>query len=123
MNLSEIAGLFVANLVWRVSGSRRAARRLVAGLASPDETARTLSAMWLVRGGRRAAPHLREELDHPRNLPLLITVIGDAAPDELRAELERLTRSSDPRVARAATDALRAPEAPPDARSRPSDLK
>jgi hypothetical protein len=44
--------------------------------------------------------------DHPRNLPLLITVIGDAAPGELRIELERLTRSPDPRVALLATASL-----------------
>jgi hypothetical protein len=111
VRLSEVAALFAANLVWRVSGAGWAARRLVAGLASTDETARTVAAILIVRGGRRAVPWLREELARPRNLPVLIGVMGDAAPDEFRADLERLARAPEPDVARAAAGALRVIEA------------
>ena len=89
-------------------GSASAGRLLVDGLSSPDESSRTIAGMFLVRGGERAAPLLDEELEQPRNLPMLLRVMGDTAPERFRPVLERYATSDDPKISRAAQDALRA---------------
>ena len=107
MRLGEAAKLFAANAAWR-AGSASAGRLLVDGLSSPDESNRTIAGMFLVRGGERAAPLLDEELEQPRNLPMLLRVMGDTAPERFRPVLERYATSDDPQISRAAQDALRA---------------
>jgi hypothetical protein len=87
---------------------RTAGRVLAAGLSSADENSRLIAGMLLVRGGKRAIPLLTEELRNPRNLPLLLRVMGDVAPSTFRDTLERYSRNEDPKVSRAAKDALRA---------------
>ena len=99
--------LFVAGAAWRL-GIRAAGRVLASGLSSADENNRLVAGMLLVRGGKRAIPLLTEELRSPRNLPLLLRVMGDVAPDTFRDTLERYSRDADPKVSRAAKDALRA---------------
>lgn len=107
MKLTEAATLLSAGAAWHLVGARAAGRRLVSGLASSDENNRVMAGMLLARGGTRAVPLLREELEHPRNLPLLLRVMNDAAPLEFRPVIERFTTSDDPHVARAAREALR----------------
>jgi hypothetical protein len=106
VKVGESAKLFAANAAWRL-GSRRAGKRLVDGLASSDENNRLIAGMLLVRAGKGAVPLLAEELRHPRNLPLLLRIMGDVAPEEFRDVLERHASHPDPMVARAAKDALR----------------
>jgi hypothetical protein len=101
------AALFAAAAAWKL-GLPGAGRRLVAGLGSDDEQERLIAGMLLVRAGERAVPLLRGALEHPRHLPHLLRVIGDAAPKAFAAELERYAASDDPAVRRAAQDALRA---------------
>ncbi len=115
MKLGESAALFAAAAAWRL-GSRAAGRRLVAGLSSADDESRQIAGMLLVKGGTRAAPLLADELRQPRNLPHLLRVIGDAAPNAFTAELERYAASDDEAVRQAARDALRAAAAATSAR-------
>lgn len=107
MRFGEAVKLLVAGAAWRL-GLRRAGRVLAAGLSSRDESNRLMAGMMLVRGGRRAIPILEEELENPRNLPLLLRVMGDTAPDAFRETLERYSQDDDPSVSRAAKDAMRA---------------
>lgn len=107
MKVGESAALFAAAAAWRL-GSRAAGRRLVDGLSADDEQSRLIAGMLLVKGGARAAPLLADELRHPRNLPHLLRVIGDAAPAAFTAELERYAAADDAEVRQAARDALRA---------------
>jgi hypothetical protein len=107
VKLGESAKLFVAGAAWK-AGSQAAGRLLVGGLASTDENNRLIAGMLLVRGGRRAIPLLEQELEHPRNLPMLLHVMGDVAPDAFKDILERFAADSDPQVSRAARDALKA---------------
>jgi len=107
VRLGESVKLLVAGAAWRL-GLRRAGRVLAAGLSSADESNRLMAGMMLVRGGSRAIPILEEELKKPRNLPLLLRVMGDAAPDVFRETLERYSLDADPKVSRAAKDAMRA---------------
>lgn len=107
MKLGEATALFGAAAAWRL-GSRAAGRRLVDGLSSADEESRQIAGMLLVRAGARAAPLLAEELKQPRNLPHLLRVMGDAAPQVFATELERYAVSDDAAVRQAARDALRA---------------
>jgi hypothetical protein len=107
VKLGEAAKLFLAGVAWRL-GIRSAGRTLAAGLSSTDEDNRLIAGMLLVRGGKRAIPLLNEELRSPRNLPLLLRVMGDVAPNTFRDTLERYSRDEDPKVSRAAKDALRA---------------
>jgi hypothetical protein len=107
VKVGESAALFAAAAAWRL-GSRAAGRRLVDGLSSADEESRQIAGMLIVKAGARAEPLLAEELKHPRNLPHLLRVIGDAAPTAFTAELERYAASDDEAVRQAARDALRA---------------
>lgn len=107
MKVGEAAALFGAAAAWRL-GSRAAGRRLVAGLSAGDEDSRLIAGMLLVKAGTRAVPLLAEELRRPRNLPHLLRVIGDAAPQAFTAELERFAEADDEAVRHAARDALRA---------------
>lgn len=107
MSVGGRAALFAAAAAWKL-GVPGAGRKLVDALSSADEQARLIAGMLLVRGGERAVPLLRAALEHPRNLPHLLRVIGDAAPGPFMAELQRYATSDDPAVRRAAQDALRA---------------
>ena len=104
--MGEAAKLFAANAAWRTFGFRSAGRAVISGLSSPDENNRSIAGMFLVQAGRRAVPLLRRELEHPRNLPLTLRIIGDLGAREFLPELERYTAADDPAVARAARDAI-----------------
>jgi hypothetical protein len=107
VRVGESAKLFAANAAWRL-GSESAGRTPVRALASSDENNRVIAGMFLVRGGERAVPLLAEELQHPGNLPMLLRVMGDVAPEQFRSTLESYAGDEDPKVSRAARDALRA---------------
>jgi hypothetical protein len=101
------AALLAAAAAWRL-GATSAGRRLVDALSSSDENERLIAGMMLVKGGEKAVPLLRDELQHPRNLPHLLRVIGDAAPEAFMDALERYAADDDPAVRRAAQDGLKA---------------
>jgi len=99
--------LFLLNAIWRVSGLRGAGGALVRALASDDEETRMLAGMFLVQAGKQAEPLLREALEQRRNLPTVLTILGDINARHLEGEIRRLSEDRDPKVAQAAVDALR----------------
>jgi HEAT repeat protein len=108
VKLGEAAKLFVANAAWRALGLKPAGRVLLDGLSSSDESNRTIAGMFLVQGGDRAVPLLRRELEHPRNLVLVLRIIGDLGAREFVPILRRYATDDDRAIAQAAHDALEA---------------
>jgi len=107
MDLAGTAGVYARNALWRATGSPAAGRALVRALASEDATVRTIAAMFLARAGKQAEPLLRQRLSQRGNLALRLTTLGDLREPTLEPELRQFSRDGDPRVARAAQDALR----------------
>ena len=107
MDLDGVARVHASNAVWRATGSRPAGRALVRALAADDQNVRTTAGMLLVKAGKRAEPLLAEALARRENLPLVLTILGDIGDRELAPHLRRFSEDDDPRVARAARDALR----------------
>ena len=108
MNIAKAAQLFVSRAVWNVTGLNVAGRTLIHALDSEDEDIRTIAGIFLVRTGRRAEPLLEEALHKGQYLPMVINVLGSIGDPRIVSELRPFTEDSDPEVARAAQDAIRA---------------
>ena len=106
--LIKAADLYRANMVWKLFGTRASGQRLIEGLSSPNENVRTLAGMFLVQSGRKAIPLLEYELENRRNMPLVLTMLGDIGAAESEGQLRRHLDDPDPEVAKAANEALRA---------------
>ena len=107
MQLGATLGVLVANAIWRAIGLRSVGRRLIAALGSPDENVYTIAGMCLVKAGAKALPLLQEALDRRQHLPQVLQIIADIGEPGTETALKRFTRDSDPKVAKAARDALR----------------
>ena len=107
VDLAGVARVHASHALWRATGSRPAGRTLVHALASDDQNVRTTAGMLLVKAGKRAEPLLAEALARRENLPLVLTILGDIGDRDLEPQLRRFSEDHDPRVARAARDALR----------------
>ena len=108
MKLGESAAVFSAYGVWRATGSARAGAVVANALASADETNRTAAGVLLVRAATRSLPLLRENLKRGVAVALSLRLLGDIGAAEAVRDVEPLVGSSDPSIARAAADALRA---------------
>lgn len=108
MKLAESAAVFSAYAVWRATGSARAGAVLANALSSADETNRTAAGVLLVRASTRALPLLRENLKRGVAVALSLRLLGDIGDSEAARDIEPFVGSSDPAVARAAADALKA---------------
>lgn len=108
MNLAKVAHLFVSKTVWNVTGLDAAGRTLIHALNSDDENIRTIAGMFLVQTGQRAEPLLEEALHKGQYLPMVINVLGSIGDPGVVSELHPFTQDSDPEIARAAQDAIRA---------------
>ena len=87
---------------------RSVGRRLIAALGSPDENVYTIAGMCLVKAGAKALPLLQEALYLAlQHLPQVLQIIADIGEPGTETALKRFTRDSDPKVAKAARDALR----------------
>jgi hypothetical protein len=106
--LIKAADLYRANMVWKLFGTSASGQRLIEGLSSPNENVRTLAGMFLVQSGRKAIPLLEYELENRRNMPLVLTMLGDIGAAESEGKLRRHLDDSDPEAAKAANEALRA---------------
>ena len=106
--LIKAADLYRANMVWKLFGTRASGQRLIEGLSSPNENVRTLAGMFLVQSGRKAIPLLEYELENRRNMPLVLTMLGDIGAAESEGQLRRHLDDPDPEAAKAANEALRA---------------
>lgn len=106
--LIKAADLYRANTVWKLFGTRGSGQRLIEGLSSPNENVRTLAGMFLVQSGRKAIPLLEHELENRRNMPLVLTILGDIGAVESEGQLRRHLDDPEPEAAKAANEALRA---------------
>jgi HEAT repeat protein len=111
VKLAESAAVFSAYAVWRATGSARAGAVLADALASADETNRTAAGVLLVRASTRSLPLLRQNLKRGVAVALSLRLLGDIGDSEAARDIEPFVGSSDPAVARAAADALKALEA------------
>lgn len=105
MKLGRALSTFGKGVALRL-GSAGAGRRLLADLASDDETVRMLAGMFLVRGGSRSLPVLREALVRRDQLPTVLTVLADIATPESADLIRPFTADRDAAVADAARMAM-----------------
>ena len=112
MKLGQSAAMFAAGAAWSTVGLRSAGRVLCDGLASNDETVRTIAGILLVRAGARSRQLLSDALAGaaPGDVPMLLRILGELGEAASDPEIERYTHNSDPEIAQAARDALRAAE-------------
>jgi hypothetical protein len=106
MRLAGAARLFLLYALWRSLGAAWAGRRLMKATGDKDDTVSAIAATLLARSGERAEPLVLEALRRRENLAVTIPLFGDVARPAHAGELERLHRDPDPRIARAAKDAL-----------------
>ena len=107
MWLLEVALVFACAAAWRATGLRVAGRVLVRALGSEDENVRTIAGMFLVKAGKRSQPLLQEALGKRESLPIVLTILADIGDRKFERELQQFCQDEDPRVARAAREALR----------------
>lgn len=87
-------------------GIESSGERLVKALSSKNENLRTLAGIFLVKGSSKAFPLLEKELEHRRNLPLILMLLGDIDEPKSEEYLRRYMNDSDPEVADAAQQAM-----------------
>jgi hypothetical protein len=102
-----IADLFVANTIWRGTGSLWAGSRIVARLAADHASVRSVAGILLVRGGDEAVPLVHHAIQRKVNLPHTLVVAGTLGAESLRSELEKFRTDENPAVAAAAEEGLR----------------
>jgi hypothetical protein len=103
----QLARLYALRSVWNATGLRSAGRALLDALGSPDEGVRAVAGMFLVQSRERAEPLVEEAIHRRQYLPMVLVIARDIGAVRLEPELHRLTKDSDPEVARAAQDGLR----------------
>jgi len=108
----QAAGALVAQILWRRTGLRAAGRFLVRSLGAPNESVRAIAGMALVKAGRRSEPLLEEALNRREALPMTLAVLADLGDQKYEEEFRQYAQDSDPQIARAARNALRALSAP-----------
>ena len=106
MRIAGAARLFLLYVIWRSLGADWAGRSLLNALGEKDENLSAIAATLLARSGERAEPLVLDALRRRQNLDLTIPLFGDVARPAHAEELERLHRDPDPKIARAAKDAL-----------------
>jgi hypothetical protein len=104
---AESAKLLAAGAIWRFTGAAAAGRSLIEGLTSPDETARTIAGILLVKTGSRSVNLIRDAIGKAReqSLPMLLRIAGEFGDDQLDEMLARYTASENSEIAQAARDA------------------
>ena len=105
VKLARSVGLFGLKAAFS-AGVQSAGRALVDALDSDDETVRTLAGMFLVQSGRKAVPLLLAALEARRQMPTVLTMLGDVADPATDPVIERFTADPQPEVADAAREAL-----------------
>lgn len=107
MRLARTTVLLAEGLLWRATHLRAAGARLVDALGDSDETARNVAAVMLARGGNAAVPLLLEALRQRRHVVQVLTLLGDVGDASVEEDIGDFGSHADPRIARAAHDALR----------------
>jgi HEAT repeat protein len=88
------------------AGWSRAARKLLEGLRSEDETTRSLAATLLARSGPQALDALREAVQEEESLPFVLTMLGDLGDKQDEETLAKFATHHDAQVQTAAKYAL-----------------
>lgn len=103
-DLVAVAAIYAT---WSLGGEEVPVARAAASLASADEEVMQAAVHALCEMGDAAVPGLLALLESssPYSKQIL-RVLGDIGGDEARRELERFSRSADPDLAEAATEAL-----------------
>jgi HEAT repeat protein len=107
MKLLKLLPVLLASVTWRVMGIRLAGRFLVRALGTDDEQVRAIAGMMLVKSGKKAEPLLQEALNRRENVSIVLTVLGSIGDPAIEPEIRRFADDKDPRVSKAARDALR----------------
>jgi HEAT repeat protein len=107
MKFLRLLAVLLTSLIWRLMGIRPAGRALVRALGTDDEQVRAIAGMMLVKSGRKAEPLLQEALDRRENVSTVLTVLGSIGDPSIEPEIRRFADDKDPRVSKAARDALR----------------
>ena len=107
MRLASATRLFACNALWRATGLQATGRALVRALGEKDYDLRTIAGTFLAQAGEKAVPLLQEAIDRRENLPMVLTILGDIGDPRFEPELVEFSRDRDPKVAQAASDALR----------------
>jgi HEAT repeat protein len=107
MKLFKLLPILLTAAVWRATGVRLAGRALVRALGTDDEEIRAIAGMMLVKSGRKAEPLLQEALNRRENVSTVLTVLGSIGDPSIEPEIRRFADDKDPRVSKAARDALR----------------
>ncbi len=87
-----------------------AVRRLVKALGSSDEDTSMAAYMALVKLGPRIAPHLLNEAGDGHQVAAVLQILGDQGDQGVVSRVHEFTQSSDPEIAEAARECLRALE-------------
>jgi hypothetical protein len=106
MRIAGAARLFLLYAIWRTTGAGSAGRSLINALGEQDETLSAIAATLLARAGESAEPLVLDALRRRENLAVAIPLFGDVARPTQAHELEPLQRDPDPKIARAAKDAM-----------------
>jgi hypothetical protein len=106
MKVGQVLSVFAWNLIWRSTGLKSAGQKLVDKLGAPDEEARVIAGMFLVKAGRKAEPLLYEALAKNRHVPIVLTILGDIGHWRAVPELYQYSQNPRPEVAQAAQAAL-----------------
>lgn len=80
---------------------------MIEGLDAPEETVRMIAGTFLTRAGPRVVPIIVEKLDERKNIPMMLTIIGDVGGRDHIPLLERYSTHHNPDAAKAALDAIR----------------
>ena len=107
MKLLKLLPVLLTAAIWRAMGIRPAGRALVRALGTDDEQVRAIAGMMLVKSGRKAEPLLQEALNRRENVSTVLTVLGSIGDPSVEPEIRRFADDKDPRVSKAARDALR----------------
>src|SRR5438105_5505260 len=107
MRVVQWLALLVNGLLWRATRQAWFGRPLVEALGEPDETSRSIAGIMLAKAGASALPLLHRALIERRNLPQVLTLLGDVGDASVQQDIARFAHDDDERVARAAQDALR----------------
>ncbi len=108
MRVGQVLSLFAWNIIWRITGLKSAGQKLVDKLDAPDEEARVIAGMLLVKAGRRAEPLLQAALSTGQHVPTVLTIWGDIGDWRAVPELHHYSQDPRPEVAQAAQAALMA---------------
>jgi hypothetical protein len=87
--------VIAAGASWRMFGSRRAAKTLLAAMSEGDEQTRMLAGMSLVKAGRRSFDLIEEQVEAGQASASLVGLLPDIDGERARGVLEKIACGDD----------------------------